>query len=168
MHVQIPTYIVRNDDISISNGDFMLYARLCLLHFKNYSNDEIKVDHKKLMDNLNISDTRTLKRRLESLFNLGLILNRPATMPRKGKTVILFNSNVKSKGNNFTMINAEIFNYIDVINEHAFRLLFYYKSHINKNDYKNSPDKKRIILLPCWIRNTKGKTKDGEYNYSRS
>jgi hypothetical protein len=40
------------------------------------------------------------------------------------------------KSKHFTMLPASVFNYIGTIDEHAFRLLFYYKSYINKNDKK--------------------------------
>lgn len=134
MHVQVPTNVVRNDEIYIDNGSFLLYARLCLLHFRNYNDDEIKVDHKKLMNNLNISDTRTFKKRLSVLYKEGLILNNPTAMPRKGEMVILFNSKIIKDSKHFTKMDVSIFDYIDKINEHSFRLVFYYKSHINKKN----------------------------------
>lgn len=137
MHVQVPTNVVRNDEIYIDNGSFLLYTRLCLLHFRNYNDDEIKVDHKKLMNNLNISDTRTFKKRLNVLYKEGLILNNPSTMPRKGEMVILFNSKIIKESPHFTKMDVSIFDYIDKINEHSFRLVFYYKSHINKDSEKH-------------------------------
>jgi hypothetical protein len=136
MHVQVPTNIVRNEDIFLSNDGFLLYVRLCFLYFRNYQQEEMKVDHKKLMMNLGIYDTRTLKKRLNELYKCNLIHNQISSLPRKGEIVILFNSG-KLKEGHFTMVNCKVFDYLEQINEHAFRLLFYYKSHINKKENKH-------------------------------
>lgn len=133
LHVRVPTNVVRNTNVQIGNGEFQLYVRLCYLYFKNYGNEEITVDHKKLMKNLAISDTRTLKKRFNNLFKSKLIKNSVEKLPRKGRITIEFNSHMLSS-EHFTQMNLKIFEYIDKIDEHAFRLLFYYKSHINKDD----------------------------------
>lgn len=137
MHVQVPTNIVRNEDILLTNDEFQLYARLCYLYFKNYKNEEIKVDHKKLMGKLLIGDSRTLKTRLNGLFKHNLIHNKIDNLPRKGEVVILFNEKRLKESKHFTMMNVDIFKYIGEINSHAFRLVFYYKSHINKKENKS-------------------------------
>jgi hypothetical protein len=49
--------------------------------------------------------------------------------------VILFNGEVLKNGH-FTMMDCKIFDYLEQINEHGFRLVFYYKSHINKKENK--------------------------------
>jgi hypothetical protein len=136
MHVQVPTYIVRNEEIHISNDAFLLYVRLCYLYFRNYQQEEMKVDHKKLMCNLGIYDTRTFKKRLTELSKVGLIHNEIISLPRKGEITILFNGEVLKNGH-FTMMDCKLFDYLEQINEHAFRLLFYYKSHINKKENKH-------------------------------
>jgi hypothetical protein len=136
MHVQVPTYIVRNEEIHISNDAFLLYVRLCYLYFRNYQQEEMKVDHKKLMCNLGIYDTRTFKKRLTELSKVGLIHNEIISLPRKGEITILFNGEVLKNGH-FTMMDCKLFDYLEHINEHAFRLLFYYKSHINKKENKH-------------------------------
>jgi hypothetical protein len=135
MHVQVPTYIVRNEGIQVSNDAFLLYVRLCFLYFRNYQQEEIKVDHKKLMVNLGIYDSRTFKKRLTELSKCGLVLNQITSLPRKGEMVILFNGEVLKNGH-FTMMDCKIFDYLEQINEHGFRLVFYYKSHINKKENK--------------------------------
>jgi hypothetical protein len=134
MHVQVPTFTIRNEEIFLSNEEFLLYTRLCFLFFKNYRNEEIKIDHKKLMGKLLIGDSRTLKTRLNQLHKHGLIHNKIDKLPRKGEMVILFNEKVIKESEHFTMMNAKIFDYIGNISSHAFRLLFYYKSHINLKD----------------------------------
>ncbi|MCM3110007.1 hypothetical protein [Lederbergia lenta] len=131
MHIQIPTSVVRNENTFINNEEFLLYSRLCFLFFKNYKNEEIKVDHKKLMGKLSIGDTRTLKNRLLQLHNAGLIRNKIDILPRRSELVILFNDRVIKENKYFTMMNVDIFNHLDKITSHSFRLLFYYKSHIN-------------------------------------
>lgn len=136
MHVQVPTNVIRNEDIFLNNEEFQLYARLCFLYFKNYKHEEIKVDHKKLMGKLGIGDTRTLKSRLNGLYKTGLLLNEIDKLPRKGEMVILFNSIIIEDSKHFTMMDVKIFDYIEKISCHAFRLVFYYKSHINLNDDK--------------------------------
>jgi hypothetical protein len=133
MHVQVPSSVVRNEDVHLTSGDFLLYARLCFLYFKNYKNEEIKVDHKKLMNNLHISDTRTLKKRLGSLYKNKLINNEITKFPKKGEIVILFNGKISVESKHFTQMNVKIFDYLEEIDEHSFRLVFYYKSHINLN-----------------------------------
>jgi hypothetical protein len=129
--VKVPTEIVRNENVKLSSGDFSLYVRLSHLYFKNYQNPEMKVDHKKLMWNTGISDTRTLKKRLKSLYENKLILNKIDKLPRRGEVNLLFNNKVIADSKMFTMLNLSVFNYIQDINDHAFRLLFYYKSYIN-------------------------------------
>lgn len=130
--VKIPTKVVRNEEFYLSNGDFLLYSRLCYLYFRNYHNEEIKVDHKRLMCNSGIFDRRTFKKRLNSLYNNKLIRNNVEHLPRRSEIVIQFNGDMFNEGEYFTMMNSDVFQY--ELNEHAFRLLFYYKSHINMND----------------------------------
>lgn len=132
-HVRVPTNIVRNTDLQLGNGEFQLYVRLCHLHFKNYGNELITVDHKKLMKNIMISDTRTLKKRLNNLHTSKLIKNKIDKLPRNGQIVVEFNSDMLNSSH-FTQMSLKVFDYINKIDEHAFRLLFYYKSHINKDD----------------------------------
>lgn len=136
LHVKVPSGIVRNEEKYLSNDEFLLYARLCFLYFRNYNIKEIKLDHKKLMNFLDISDTRTFKSRLKKLYNLGLIENEITKLPTKGTLTIVFNEKVYEEDQHFTMLNANIFNHWrkGEIDEYAFRQVFYYKSHINKDD----------------------------------
>jgi len=136
--VKVPNEVIRNETVKISSGDFVLYLRLCYLYFKNYQKEEIEIDHKKLMINIGITDTRTLKKRLQSLHKNKLIKNEIKSLPRRGNMKIVFNSDFFQKGKYFTMMNTRIFNYIHKLNEHSIRILFYYKSHINLNDEDKS------------------------------
>lgn len=148
LHVQVPTNVIRNEGMYISNGDFLLYTRLCYLYFRNYNNEEIKIDHKKLMRNIGVSDTRTLKKRLLSLYKNKLINNEIKTFPKRGEIVILFNGNVQKESKHFTMMNLKIFDFLEKIDEHSFRLVFYYKSHINKGVKKKENEK---VIDYCFV-----------------
>lgn len=136
LKIKVPTCIVRNENIQLSNGEFLLYARLSFLYFRNYQKEEIIVDHKKLMLNIGITDSRTLKKYINNLYKTKLIKNNISQLSRKGRTQIIFNSEIL-KDQQFTLMNADIFNYIGRIGENEFRLIWYYKSHINIDD-KNS------------------------------
>jgi hypothetical protein len=129
--VKVPTNIVRNEDIHISNGEFLLYARLCYLYFRNFHKEEIRLDHKILMCNSGIFDTRTLKKRLHSLYDNELIKSKIEKLPKRKEIAIQFNGEVFGD-KYFTMMNSDVFKY--GLTEYSFRLLFYYKSHININD----------------------------------
>lgn len=125
---------MRNEGIKLDNCSFALYARLCFLYFRNYKNREIEFDHRKLMCNLNIGDARTLKNKLKVLYDQKLILNKIDKLPRKGLYKVTLNEELINSNSHFTMLNSDVFAYLDDISYHAFRLLFYYKSHINLND----------------------------------
>lgn len=140
MHIQIPTNVIRNEDMYINNDEFLLYVRLSYLYFVNNQNEEIKLNHKKLMGKLNIGDSRTFKSRLNKLHKVNLIRNKIDKLPRKDELIILFNSDILSQSKHFTMMNVSIFDYMDKISPHAYRLLFYYKSHINKDDKERKID----------------------------
>jgi hypothetical protein len=138
LYVKVPSHIVRNEEKFLSNDEFLMYARLCFLYFRNFkeSKKEIEVDHKKLKHFLKINDTRTLKNRLKRFYKLGLIENEIKTLPIKGTLTIIFNEKVYEEDKHFTLISADLFNYYTngQIDEYAFRQIFYYKSHINLDD----------------------------------
>ncbi|RFU70324.1 hypothetical protein D0469_06915 [Peribacillus saganii] len=136
LFVKIPTGIVRNEVHCLSNDEFVMYARLCFLYFLGYQDKEIEIDHKKLMRFLKINDTRTFKKRLNSLYKIGLILNQVNTLPTKGTMTLIFNEEIYNNDDHFTKMSTRIFDYWrnDQIDEYAFRQVFYYKSHINMND----------------------------------
>jgi hypothetical protein len=136
LYIKVPTGIVRNENIYLSNEEFLMYARLCFQYFRNYQNKEIELDHKKLMQFLNISDTRTFKSRLKKLYSMGLIENEITKLPTKSNLIIIFNEKVYEEDKHFTMMSTKLFSYWrnDQIDEYAFRQVFYYKSHINMDD----------------------------------
>ncbi|MCY8085136.1 hypothetical protein MOC02_18145 [Bacillus inaquosorum] len=135
LFVKVPSSVIRNEKFYISNQEFSLYANLCYKHFRNGNKEEIVLDHKKLMNELKINDTRTLKKRFNALHKYGLINNKIDKLPTKGYLSIFFNSEAKNEGN-FCKMNPSIFTYFknEQIDENGVRLAFYYKSHINPND----------------------------------
>ncbi|MGG3890343.1 hypothetical protein [Metabacillus fastidiosus] len=138
IYIKVPSNIIRNEDVFLDNGEFLLYSRLSFLYFRNYLNPEIKIDHRKLMINIGVVDTRTLKKRLDKLYSLNLIENKIDKLPRRGEIMILFNKKIIDESENFTLMNAKIFNMMSSLDENCIRLLFYYKSHISKKDiHKN-------------------------------
>ena len=136
LYIKIPSHIVRNETFYLSNSDFILYAKLCFLYFRNYYESEIEVNHKKLMLSLKITDTRTLKKQLNTLYQNKLIHNEIKTLPKRGNLTIQFNGEVYNNDEHFTLVSARLFNYFenDQINEYAFRQVVYYKSHINPKE----------------------------------
>jgi len=136
LFVKIPSHIVRNEEKYLSNDEFVLYARLCFLYFRNYQKKEIVLDHTHLMRFLKISDTRTFKRRLKKLYQVGFIENEVTKLPTKGNLIIQFNETIYDDDKHFTKLDSSIFNSwsFNKIDEYAFRQVFYYKSHINKDD----------------------------------
>ncbi|TWE06423.1 hypothetical protein FB550_102445 [Neobacillus bataviensis] len=136
LYVHIPSYVVRNEGIYISNDEFVMYARLCFLYFRKFHEKEIELDPKKFRLFLRIGDTRTFKKRLNNLNKAGLIETEIQDLPNKGTIKIVLNEEAYKKGEHFTKLSSEVFTYWlnDQIDEYAFRQLFYYKSHINLND----------------------------------
>lgn len=137
LYVHVPSHIVRNEDIYLNNEEFTMYTRLCFLHFRNpkEKGNVLEIDHRKLMNFLKITDTRTFKKRVNHLHSLDLIKNEFEKVPTKGKINITFNDSVIAESENFTKLSASIFTYFnnDQIDTYAFRQIFYYKSRINKN-----------------------------------
>lgn len=141
LFIKIPTSVVRNEDFYISNDEFILYAWLCFLHFRNYRKEKLEVDHKILKSFCLISDPRTLRKRLMALYKVGLILTEVTKLPTKGKLTLEMNDDYFKEGVIFTKLSVKIFSHYNNaqadtqnekrIDEYAFRQIFYYKSHIN-------------------------------------
>lgn len=137
LYIKVPTDIVRNADKEkyISNDEFVLYARLCWLYFRNENEPKnvIEIDHRALMRFCRIDDTRTFKKRMKNLSKNNLIIDFKDKLPTKGKLTVHFNEKAYEEDPYFTMLNVSVFEYYrnEQINTNAFRQLFYYKSHIN-------------------------------------
>lgn len=143
LYVHVPTHIVRNEEVYLNNDEFAMYARLCFLHFRNPDDkgNVLEMDHRKLMNFLKITDTRTFKKRINHLHRMNLIKNKIEKVPTKGDINIVFNESI-AEGKTFTKLSASIFTYFnnDQIDAYAFRQIFYYKSRINKNLDGNGHD----------------------------
>lgn len=131
--LKVPKHIIRNDKFYITNHEFHLYAYLCYMHFRNFNEEEMEVDHLKLKNLLKISDARTLKKRLNTLHKHNLIRNKIEKLPTKGTMKIIFNGDVK-KDQMFCKMNPIIFTYFknDQIDSNGIRLAFYYKSFLHE------------------------------------
>ena len=142
--IKVPTNVVRNDGYKLKNGTFVLYVNLVWNYFINNSTNksELILDHRSIMFNSMISDTRTFKRRLKELYQAGLIKNEIMRIPPRGTIVIQFNEEkyLTECEKNFTKINRSILTYYrnGQIDDYSIRQIFYYMSHINLstgNDY---------------------------------
>jgi len=166
LYVKVPSDIIRNENIHLKNDEFLIYARICFLYFRNYQNKNIELDHKKLMQFVKISDTRTFKGKLVRLYELELIENKVDKLPTKGSLVIVLNDKLYEEDKHFTIINANVFTYIKngSINYYAFRQLLYYKSHINKDDKERDRSFCFVAYQTLSERLKIGKTKIKEAN----
>ena len=133
LYLKVPNKMIRNKDINISSDEFLLYSRICYLYFRSYKQKEFTVNLLKMKDLLRFADNRTLKSRLNKLYKYGLIENHITELPRNHQLTIVFNDDLYNSQNGFTLINSNVFEAVkeSKINSHAFRLLLYYKSHIN-------------------------------------
>jgi hypothetical protein len=129
--IQIPDEIIRNVSFKIDAHTFAVYAYLKFLHFRNYKNNEIEIDHNKFKHKLYIADNRTLKRCLTALHKQQIILEYISKFPTKGALKLTFEPNAV-KTETFTQLPATIFNKIEHIGVIGLRLLFYYESFINR------------------------------------
>lgn len=136
IYLKVPTKIVRNEDFYITADEFLLYARLCYLYFRSYKRKEFTINIKRMIEFLKIKDNRTFKNRFNKLHKLNLIENKITTLPKNNELEIVFNDELYNSYKSFTMMSAEIFNYYRSckINCYSFRLIMYYKSHINKHN----------------------------------
>lgn len=131
--IQIPDSVIRNTDNKIDCTTFSIYTYLTFLHFRNYKEDTIKLDHNKFKHKLYITDNRTFKKALTTLHKQGLILEYIDKLPTKGALTVTFNPVPLDKGK-FTQLPATIFNFMEHIGTVGLRLLFFYESYINRTD----------------------------------
>lgn len=137
MIVQVPQDIVRNTCFTLSPYEFLLYARLQFLYFRGFKqSEEITFDHHKLRLNIGITDTRTLKKYFQKLHHVGLLKTEVTKIPKAKEMAVILNSKPQNiRLTPFTQLPATIFNWVNKLDEHfahAIRLLFYYKSYIDK------------------------------------
>ena len=139
LYLKVPSSIVRNDDFYLSNDEFMLYSLLCYFYFRKYGQKEIILNIRYVKEFFGIKDNRVLKNRLNKLNDHNLIENRISIIPRRNEMPIIFNDNLYNSYDVFTLISTEVFELYEAgkINQHAFRLITFYKSHINKSMNNN-------------------------------
>jgi RNA-binding protein YhbY len=131
--IQIPDEVIRNVDLKLDSNTFAMYAYLKFLHFRNYKNNEIELDHNKFKHKLYISDNRTLKKCFMKLHKEQIILELINKLPTKGAIKITFDPEPFTS-KTFTQLPATVLNKIEHIGSIGLRLLFYYESFINRTD----------------------------------
>lgn len=131
--IQIPDEIIRNTGCTLDAKEFAVYTYLKFLHFRNYNNNEIEIDHNAFKHKLYISDNRTLKKSFLSLHKQQFILELINKFPTKGSLSLTFDP-VPFESKTFTQLPATVLNRVDNIGVIGLRLLFYYESFINRTD----------------------------------
>ena len=136
--IQVPTNIVRSS--LFTSVDFVLIAKLIQFYYiqKEDKSLTLSLDHDMLMYYLNISDKRTLKKSLKTLYEHGIIENEIVTLPKQKPITITLNDNLINNKTVFTqheyiLLNKEM---IQLIGYHGIRLLYYYESYINRKTNK--------------------------------
>jgi ERCC4-related helicase len=137
--VQIPTEIVRSSTINATA--FVSLAKLIQGYYISGCNEVYRLDHKVLMNFLNIKDNKTLKEALKTLHEQGHVLNQITNLPRKGGIDIEINPQIIPELNNgsiFTQLTKNVLDksVISAVGYIGVRLLYYYKSYINEKDTK--------------------------------
>ncbi|MEH7116183.1 hypothetical protein V7128_01990 [Neobacillus vireti] len=131
--IQVPDCIVRNETSKMDANTFAAYTYLKFLHFRNYNDDILKIDHNKFKHKLYISDNRTLKKAFTTLHKQGYILEYINKLPTKGALTFTFEP-MPLDDLTFTQLPVTIFNFMEHIGTVGLRLLFYYESFINRQD----------------------------------
>lgn len=131
--IKVPSNVVRNEGVDIDSGTFVMYVKLCQLYFRGHKDKEVIFNHRELMNDLGIKDTRTLRKRIKAMYRAGLIENEVEKYPRSiGHVSIMFNED-SYNAEFFTTLNMSVMDSFGEISDTAMRLLFYYKSYINPN-----------------------------------
>lgn len=131
--IQVPDEIIRNSLITLDANTFAVYTYLKFLHFRNYNECELLLDHNKFKHKLYIADNRTLKKSFLKLHKEQIILEYIDKFPTKGALNLTFNP-LPFESKTFTQLPATVINKIEHIGLIGFRLLFYYESFINRQD----------------------------------
>lgn len=131
--IKVPSSIVRNESVDIDSGTFVMYVKLCQLYFRGFKDKEIVFNHRELMEELAIKDTRTLRKRMKAMYKAGLIEDELIKLPRGvGNTMITLNEETYD-AEYFTTLSMNVMDSFGKLSDTAMRLLFYYKSYINPN-----------------------------------
>lgn len=137
--IQIASEIIRNPNIS--HDTFYAYAKLLQHYYVHKGKDsKLKLDHRKFMYFSNIKSNPTMKKILKQLFQNKLILYEVKDLPRYGELEVELNPLYLVKDKKFYF--AQLPHYfldqciLNGIGYEGFRLMYYFKSFINKHDDK--------------------------------
>lgn len=131
--LRIPDYLIRNNGVIINATDFAL---LCILKQQSFlsKNATFNVDSRMLRQALCVGDTRTLKKSLLALKQIGVITSE-ILMPKRGPMTITLSDSILN-ATPFTRLPTGILRRLEKIGHVGLRLLFYYESHINRTSVK--------------------------------
>ncbi|TCJ00967.1 hypothetical protein [Cytobacillus praedii] len=135
--IQIPTDIIRNDEINAM--EFVLLAKLIQAYYLSSKQEEFELHHKNLIFLLNIGDNNTFKKSYNKLVKQGYIVTPIDKLPRKGGINVKLNMNIIPELNKklpFAQLNSSVLDksVIDAIGYIGIRLIYYYQSYINRKD----------------------------------
>lgn len=131
--IQVPDEIIRNTYFKLDSHTFATYTYLKFLHFRNYNEDVIEIDHTAFKGKLCMADNRTLKKCLINLHKHKIVQEYVNSLPKKAALTITFDP-IPFESKTFTQLPATILNKIENIGVIGLRLLFYYESFINRAD----------------------------------
>jgi hypothetical protein len=131
--IQVPDEIIRNTNFKLDSHTFATYTYLKFLHFRNYYENALNIDHKAFKGKLCMADNRTLKKCLISLHKQGIVLEYIDSLPKQKALELTFEP-IPFESAKFTQLPANILNKVEHIGVIGLRLLFYYESFINRTD----------------------------------
>lgn len=131
MKIQIDKNIIRNNGYNLRAYDLIIYVKLLLISEKVKS-DTLLLDHKVFKDMVMVSDNRTLKKSLTTLYEHGLLKSKCDSMPKKGGLSITVN---KIDSTDTIEINNDIFKYISDLKIIGMHIVFYLKTYLDDINY---------------------------------
>ncbi|WP_394175599.1 hypothetical protein [Guptibacillus hwajinpoensis] len=132
--IQLHNEIVRNDGYSLNAKDFVTVGFLKKYYYLNGFNEVIPLDHRKLMANIAVNDTRTFKKILHSLYVNNILKEKVERLPTKGNIELVINPDVFEQREKFTQLRTDLFNFVADVGHIGVHLLYYYESFINKSN----------------------------------
>jgi Holliday junction resolvase-like predicted endonuclease len=131
MKINIDKNIIRNNGYDLRAYDLITYIKLLLISERINSND-LLLDHNAFKNMVMISDNRTLKKSLNTLYDNGLLNSKCDRLPTKGALSITVN---KIESNDTIEINNDIFKYLYDLKLIGLHIVFYLKSYLDDANY---------------------------------
>lgn len=129
--LQIPTSVIRGEDVKLDALSFVVYAYILRDKFKNFNVDTFPVSLGDMRDTLAVKDNRTIKNSIIKLNKYNMISGVPDKINFKSKIYI----NIADlKRRKFTQLPIQLLEKVSHIGAEGFRLLYYYESYINRKE----------------------------------